>query len=678
MEKKAYKPVPDVECLKYHGTPEKPDIKIFVSHRIDLDSETIDNPLYIPVRCGAVYDERENVTMLGDDTGDNISEKRMSFCEYTVMYWAWKNVKADYYGLCHYRRYLSFSTSPKEEWNEQRFYYEGILNKATAKEHGLLNTENLISEFKKNDITTSITYETTNVPIIPKCTTVRELFCNHPELLTSNEALDATLDIVKKKFPQYFSSLQAELNSHLHRGFNCFVMKKDLFDQMCEYIFGILFELDRLQESGEIEQSNPREMGYIGEILYGSFIRWAYGKKENKIKEQHIVLFGDTTCTSTTATVWNCIYTQIKKFLRKILPAYRCSLRIEERILTQQQTIYQQQRQLDMLNAQMQKLETEIQHMNQREMSLFWTQKHDFKYSSDDEKLALWKNYPKANGDLRIIQNANAALLHRLRVIADSIGITFWLHGGSLIGGLRHEGYVPWDDDIDIAMMRTDFIKLKVYLDAVNPDEKVYDIIEYYYIGIGARSYRFRRVDVDAECFVDIFVYDHYDKKCDDILEDWKNLTQKKQHLIRKSRELCKELKSYPAEPLLKGYPQLKAELDKLFERYIKRTTGTEESKYLLWGMDNNYDAPGAFAWSHGRIFEYTDIFPLKKCLYEKEIFWIPNNYEKYAFAEYGIRYVEMPQNLGDSIHWKGFFSGTGQLEAAKELIELENRGDYL
>ena len=46
---KAFKPVPDVEALHYKGTPENPDIKIFVSHRIDLDSETIDNPLYIPV-----------------------------------------------------------------------------------------------------------------------------------------------------------------------------------------------------------------------------------------------------------------------------------------------------------------------------------------------------------------------------------------------------------------------------------------------------------------------------------------------------------------------------------------------------------------------------------------------------------------------------------------------------
>ena len=104
----------------------KKDIKIFVSHRIDLDSETIDNPLFVPVRCGAVFDKRENVTMLGDNTGDNISEKRMSFCELTVQYWAWKNVEADYYGLCHYRRYFSFSDSPatrgpdRKGWREDR------------------------------------------------------------------------------------------------------------------------------------------------------------------------------------------------------------------------------------------------------------------------------------------------------------------------------------------------------------------------------------------------------------------------------------------------------------------------------------------------------------------------------------------------------------------------------
>ena len=56
--KQSFKPVPDVACLKYKGTPDNPDIKIFVSNRIDLDSEQIDNSLFIPVRCGAVVDSR--------------------------------------------------------------------------------------------------------------------------------------------------------------------------------------------------------------------------------------------------------------------------------------------------------------------------------------------------------------------------------------------------------------------------------------------------------------------------------------------------------------------------------------------------------------------------------------------------------------------------------------------
>ena len=85
-------------------------IKIFVSRRLDVDSMLVSNPIYKPVICGAVYakDEINKKNLLEDDTGKNISSRRNSFCEFTVQYWAWKNEEADYYGLCHYRRYLTF------------------------------------------------------------------------------------------------------------------------------------------------------------------------------------------------------------------------------------------------------------------------------------------------------------------------------------------------------------------------------------------------------------------------------------------------------------------------------------------------------------------------------------------------------------------------------------------
>lgn len=42
------------------------NIRIFVSHRIDIDSETVDTPVYFPVRCGAVYDEEGNSEIQGE------------------------------------------------------------------------------------------------------------------------------------------------------------------------------------------------------------------------------------------------------------------------------------------------------------------------------------------------------------------------------------------------------------------------------------------------------------------------------------------------------------------------------------------------------------------------------------------------------------------------------------
>ena len=101
-----------------------------------------------------------------------------------------------------------------------------------------------------------------------------------------------------------------------------------------------------------------------------------------------------------------------------------------------------------------------------------------------------------------------------------------------------------------------------------------------------------------------------------------------------------------------------------------------KDTNYLVWGIDNNYEGPAAFAWNHGRIFEYKDIFPLRECVFEGKTYKIPNNYEKYAFAEYGVRYVEMPKNMGESIHFNQYFAGEDQIKFAKELIEKEMETD--
>ena len=70
--------------------------------------------MYIPLHVGAEgkKDSDGNELDLGyikDNTGENISILNPSFCELTGLYWAWKNLDADYIGLVHYRRHFALN-----------------------------------------------------------------------------------------------------------------------------------------------------------------------------------------------------------------------------------------------------------------------------------------------------------------------------------------------------------------------------------------------------------------------------------------------------------------------------------------------------------------------------------------------------------------------------------------
>ena len=63
------------------------------------------DPVYLPVHVGA--EGKDSIGYTPDNTGENISAKNPYFCELTGLYWAWKNLDADFIGLVHYRRYFT-------------------------------------------------------------------------------------------------------------------------------------------------------------------------------------------------------------------------------------------------------------------------------------------------------------------------------------------------------------------------------------------------------------------------------------------------------------------------------------------------------------------------------------------------------------------------------------------
>ena len=122
---------------------------------------TYKDDIFTPIHVGA---KSSNIILdyTRDDSGDNISLKNKYYCELTGIYWMWKNVDADFYGLMHYRRYLMLDDTFKHKI-KRILYYIGrrlrlrfIINKLKMNELYQIKTDDetyvkrKIEEFSEN------------------------------------------------------------------------------------------------------------------------------------------------------------------------------------------------------------------------------------------------------------------------------------------------------------------------------------------------------------------------------------------------------------------------------------------------------------------------------------------------------------------------------------------------
>ena len=228
-----------------------------------------DNPIYLPLQVGhALHDD---YGYLGDDTGENISDKNPYYSELTGLYWIWKNYTcADYLGLCHYRR---FFFNEREELMTESDYlnifsrYDVIVSKPQSGEYDYRTVYG-----RSHDI----------------------------------RNLDMTGEVIKELYPDYYTTFQEVISdNHCYVG-NLFAAPKELFFSYCEWLFDIFFTLEQRIDVSSYDDYHKRVFGFLSEQL---LIVW--------IKHNHLSYYEADfgLCQEKAETI--CLKQNIKEFIKK-------------------------------------------------------------------------------------------------------------------------------------------------------------------------------------------------------------------------------------------------------------------------------------------------------------------------------------------------------------------------
>lgn len=229
-------------------------------------------------------------------------------------------------------------------------------------------------------------------------------------------------------------------------------------------------------------------------------------------------------------------------------------------------------------------------------------------------------------------------------------GINYFLGYGNLIGAIRHKGFIPWDDDFDVEMLRDEYNKLIEYCknnfikinikDSLGNLRLRYNTINKYLKRYPNEILYFRNpyylklikgTSVDDMLVLDCFVLDFYNKNYDI-----------KEHLSKLSRYKNKinELKT-DDERLNYIDNEIKS------NKSIINNNINLENCYIYHGLDSlsSYDK-----WRASSFFEIEDYLPAKKIIFEGKEFFAPNNPQKIVNLTYNDIY-KFPSNIDLLFH---------------------------
>lgn len=254
------------------------DVRMYVMTHKKLPE--LPDSLYIPLQVGKAG--KEDFGYLGDDTGDNISEKNAAYCELTGMYWLWKNMYCDVIGICHYRRYFTREELPLDKACIERLmekYSIIIPNSACVKD------DDVYDHYRKRHYT---------------------------------KDLDICRDVIAEKYPEYVGAFDYSMQTILVSVGNMWITRKDIFDRYCTWLFDILFEVEKRIDTTGYDAYQGRVMGFLSERL---FRVWLF-MQEEAVTEENVKMLALEDFENAKKRM-GLVYQYIKLKLQPMIQFYR-------------------------------------------------------------------------------------------------------------------------------------------------------------------------------------------------------------------------------------------------------------------------------------------------------------------------------------------------------------------
>lgn len=215
------------------------DIEVIVATHKPYKMPT--DPMYVPLQVGAFG--KKDIGFLRDNTGENISSLNPYFCELTGLFWAWKNLNADYIGLTHYRRHFKGNHSGSTKFDK-------VLSKQEAE--ALLEKTDVILPKKRHYY-------------------IETIYSHYAHTHYERELI-ATRQILVEHYPGYVPSWDKVMKRRSAHMFNMCIMKKEKLDSYCSFIFDVLDRLNQKVNVSEYDDFQARLFGRISELLLDVWI----------------------------------------------------------------------------------------------------------------------------------------------------------------------------------------------------------------------------------------------------------------------------------------------------------------------------------------------------------------------------------------------------------------------